>query len=124
MQTPLRIDFESLKPSTALRAGIARQANRLEHFAPRLVGCHVVVSEPHRHHRRGRQYQVHVHLKLPGGEIAVSRDGRGVAHDDPYLAVRDAFRQAQRQLEDFVRVRRGDVKTRRRPVRARLPERL
>jgi hypothetical protein len=33
------------------------------------------------------------------------------AHEDAHVAVRDAFDIARRQLEDHVRVARGDVKT-------------
>lgn len=118
MQVPLKIDFESLEPSAALKERIRRHAARLERFSPRLIGCHVVVREPHRHHRQGRQFEVRIHLTLPGGEIAVSHVPAGRFHEDPALAVRDAFLQARRQLEDFVRVRRGDVKAHSRPARA------
>jgi hypothetical protein len=33
-----------------------------------------------------------------------------ILHEDPYVAVRDAFPAVQRQLEDYERERRGDVK--------------
>ena len=105
METPLEVDFESLEPSSALADAIHREVVRLERRVPRLLSCHVVVREPHRRQRRGRQFEVRIHVTLPGGEVAVSRGPRDRGHDDPYRAVRDAFAQAHRQLRDFLRVR-------------------
>jgi len=116
---PLRIDFETLQPSDTLRAEIEHQVGKLARLT-RITHCHVAVREPHRHHRRGRPFEIHVHLTLPGGEIVVSRDGTSPVHGDPYLAVRDTFQHVRRQLEEFVRVRRGDVKAHSRPTARRV----
>ena len=44
---------------------------------------------------------------MPGREIVVTRD-----HDeDVYVALRDAFDAAKRQLEDYARKIRGDIKS-------------
>jgi cold shock CspA family protein len=52
-----------------------------------------------------------VHLVLPEGEIAVTRDpAEHHAHEDVLVAVRDAFDAVQRRLEDRVRRLRGVVK--------------
>jgi cold shock CspA family protein len=50
---------------------------------------------------------------LPGRkEIVVDRTGpKDHAHEDVYVALRDAFEAAARRLEDDARARRGDVKT-------------
>ncbi|HEY6024273.1 MAG TPA: cold shock domain-containing protein, partial [Pseudolabrys sp.] len=46
-------------------------------------------------------------LRVPGHEVVVDRD-----HDeDIYVALRDAFNAAARQLEEVARTQRGDVKT-------------
>ncbi len=48
---------------------------------------------------------------MPGADVVVTRESpRDHAHEDPYVAVRDAFDAAIRQVEDRVRRRRGDVK--------------
>jgi cold shock CspA family protein len=49
---------------------------------------------------------VKVDLRVPGREIVASADHG----EDVYVALRDAFDAAKRQLEETVRVRRGDVK--------------
>jgi cold shock CspA family protein len=51
---------------------------------------------------------VHIDIKIPGGgELVVNR----AQNEDIYVAIRDAFNAASRQLEDHVRVQRGDVKS-------------
>jgi cold shock CspA family protein len=49
---------------------------------------------------------------VPGKEIAVNREPpRHTAYKDLEVAIRDAFDSARRQLEDYLRRRRGFVKT-------------
>jgi len=49
---------------------------------------------------------VRIDIKVPGSEIVVNRD----KHEDIYVALRDAFDAAKRQVEEFGRRQRGDVK--------------
>ena len=37
-------------------------------------------------------------------------------HEDPYVALRDAFNAAKRQLEDYAQIRRGETRSRKRQV--------
>ncbi len=111
MQIPLRITFRDMPTSPAVEANIRDRAAALERFHPKITGCHVVVEAHHRHHHQGRLYHVTVHLVLPEGEITVMRDpAEHHAHEDVYVAVRDAFDAAERRLEDRVRRLRGAVK--------------
>ncbi len=49
---------------------------------------------------------------VPEKEIVVSEKKHDKhAHEDVYVAIRDAFDAARRQLEDYARVRRGDTKS-------------
>lgn len=108
MQSPLQITFRRLPPADALEARIRARAAKLEEFFPRITGGRVVVQEIDRHRRQGKQFSVRVALRVPKHEFAVNRD-----HDeDAYVAVRDAFDAAERQLEARARLKRGDVKTR------------
>lgn len=111
MQIPLEIDYRNLEPTPALKGAIRKRADKLERFYDRITGCHVTVEAPHRHHHKGKQYQVHIRLTLPGKVLAVTHDSGKQAHEDAYVAIRDAFAAAQRQLEDYVRIRRGATKT-------------
>jgi ribosomal subunit interface protein len=93
-----------MDPSDAVEERIRERAARLERFHDRITSCNVFVEVPHRHHQKGQLYEVHIHVRVPGDEIVVRRDGAH-GHEDVYVAVRDAFAAMERQLEDFVRRR-------------------
>lgn len=108
---PVTIAFEGLDESDAVQAAIIRHARSLERFCDRILGCRVVISRPHHHGRRGSLFSVRVRLAVPGRDIVTSHEHRwSHAHEDVFVAVRDAFLATRRQLEDHVRVMRGDVK--------------
>lgn len=106
MQVPLQITVRDLPHSAALEARIREKAAKLEEFHPRITSCRVTVEELRKHHHQGRHFQVSVDVRVPGREVVANR-----AHDeDAYVALRDAFEAARRQLEEIVRLKRGDVK--------------
>jgi cold shock CspA family protein len=55
---------------------------------------------------------VRLEIAVPGGPpVVVSRAHQDRAdHDDAYVAIRDAFNAAKRQLQDRARKQRGDIK--------------
>ena len=104
MQTPIQITFKNMAASEAVEARIRERAEDLERFFDRITGCRVVVEMPHRSGHHGNVFQVRVDLTVPGEEIVVMRDAaRNHAHEDVYVAIRDAFDAARRQLQDHVR---------------------
>jgi ribosome-associated translation inhibitor RaiA len=106
MYTPLQISLRGIAPSDTLVKGIRDKAQKLEHFYDRITGCRVALTLDARHQRQGKQFSVHVGVKVPGGAIEVTRE-----HDQNiHVALRDAFAAARRQLEDYAREQRGDVK--------------
>lgn len=112
MQKPLEISFHQMQPSAAIEARIREKAAALERFSDRITSCRVVVEKDHRHHQKGNLFRVRVDIGMPGRELVVNRKGpRNHAHEDVYVAIRDAFNAAVRQLEDHSRLRRGKVKT-------------
>ena len=112
MQIPLQISFRGMQRSEEIVALIEERSERLEQFADHVMSCRVVVEPAGKHHREGNHYRVRLDVKLPGREIVATREPDAhVAYEDLHLAVRDAFDAARRQIEDFVRIRRGDVKT-------------
>ncbi|HEY8519254.1 MAG TPA: HPF/RaiA family ribosome-associated protein [Gammaproteobacteria bacterium] len=121
MQVPLEIQFHNMERSDALEAAARKHAEKLERFADDIVSCRVTIEAPHKSRRHGKVYQVTVDVRAPGGEIVASREpGLDPAHEDPYVALRDAFKAARRRLQDYVRVRRGKVKTREGPPHGRI----
>lgn len=101
MQVPLQVSFHGLDPSNALEQRVRHEVDRLERVFGRITACRVVVEVPHSHHRKGRLFRVVVDLKVPGADLVVERaTGDNHAHEDPFVAVRDAFVAARRQLQE------------------------
>ena len=107
MQIPLQITIRDMEHSDALETHIRDKANKLDEYFDRIMSCRVVVEMPHKHHQQGKQFNVRIDIGVPGSEIVVNRDHA----EDVYVALRDAFDAAKRQLEDYARKMRGDVKT-------------
>lgn len=111
MQIPVEITFKEMESSAAVEARIRELAAKLERVYDRVIRCDVMVETPHRHQHKGRQFHVRVRLTVPGGEIVSSHDpGPDGAHEDVYVAIRDAMNAAKRQLEDYARksLKRGE----------------
>lgn len=112
MTLPLEITFRHMESSPALQSRIRTLAKRLEKFSQHILRCHVVVQAPHQHAEQGSLFEFRLEIVLPGQEIAIRRTHPiSHAHEDPYVALRDAFRAARRKLQDYERKMRGDVKT-------------
>lgn len=106
MQLPLQISLHGIEHSDALYNAIRDKAEKLDRYYDRIMSCRVVLELGGRHKRHGKQFTVRVDLKVPGGEIVVTKE-----HDEEVqIALRDAFDAARRQLEDYARGQRGDVK--------------
>lgn len=105
MQKGLQLRWRNLTPSEAIEAHVHDEVERLERFHGRITGCEVTLESPSRHHRNGAQkYRVRIEITIPGGKLVVARDRtRNQAQADLYVAVRHAFREAKRQLQDHVR---------------------
>jgi ribosome-associated translation inhibitor RaiA len=112
LQKPIRIVFEGLEPDPAIEARCRAEAEKLERYYDRITGCTISVSQPHRRHHSGGLYSVGVRLSVPGRELVANR-APAEHHQDEHLgtAIREAFDRARRQLEDYARNQRGDVKT-------------
>lgn len=107
------ITFKGMDTSHALRADIEEHAHKLAQFEPDIFKCHVVVAPSEHRHHHGNRYAVSVRVTLPGGELVSSHEAAGErshAHEDAYVAVRDAFDNMRRQLQDQRRIRQGQVK--------------
>lgn len=121
MAIPLEIVFHNVDRSDAVEDAVRERANKLEQIVPNVTSCRVTIEAPHRHHQQGNLYTVRIDLRYPGGEALASRaPSAHHAHEDVYVAVRDAFKAARRQLQDRVRVRRGEVKPHEPPPHGRI----
>lgn len=106
MSVPLQITVREFPHSEALDALIREKADKLGAFYPHIMGVRVVVEVPHKHKHQGKFFNVRLDITVPGGELVINRD----LHEDPNVALREAFKAATRRLEDFARLQRAEVK--------------
>lgn len=112
MQVPLQVTFHGMDPSAAVEDRVRERATKLERLCDHIISCRVVIESPHKHHQHGQIFSVRIDVTVPQHEIVVSREpAQNHAHEDVYVAIRDAFDAAERRLEDHVRQQRGEVKT-------------
>lgn len=113
MNTPLQITFRGIEHSDAIEAHIREKAQKLETFFSPIISCRVVVELPHQHKHQGKAFNVRIDIGVPGREIVINRD----QHEDVYVALRDAFDAAKRELEDYARKLRGETKNHAAPLK-------
>jgi ribosomal subunit interface protein len=101
-----QITYRGMEHSPAFDDRIRELANKLEEFNPKITSCHVIVSEPDRKKRKGKHFEVHVDVHVPGREVVATLK----AHEDPYMAATEAFHVLMRQLDEDLDVRRGETK--------------
>lgn len=129
MILPLQISFRNMKPSAAVAARVREEAAKLETFCEGIMHCRVIVELPHKHRRRGDRYHVRIDVTVPGEEIVIrhqpgmqatlrrieaekrSKSAEAdAAHKDVYVVIRDAFKEARRQLQNYTRRAHGRTK--------------
>jgi ribosomal subunit interface protein len=112
MQIPVEITFRHMQPSPALDKEIRERVRKLEKFCGDIIRCRVVVEAPHKHHHKGNLFHFRIAVTVPDQELVVRRSpDEDHSREDAFVALRDAFDSMRRQLEDYVRLRRGKVKT-------------
>jgi ribosomal subunit interface protein len=109
MQIPLEICYKNMEKSDAVEARIREKAEKkFERYAGRITSCRVVVEAPSRNQVHGNCFDVRIDIHVPGEELVVTREGSNdPAHTDVYVAIRDAFDAALRQLDDHSRRKNG-----------------
>lgn len=95
------IAFKGLESIDRIRDRVDKELTHLEALFPNLTSCSVMIQGPGGRRRSGDLANVRLRLGLPGGRhVAVSAQGDDKhAHEDVCVAVRDAFRAAERQLK-------------------------
>lgn len=111
MQLPLQITCRGFSCSESIDAKIRTRVQKLEEVFSNITSCRVVIESPHHHQHKGNTYRVSVDVIVPHGEVVVGRGGGdNHAHEDVYVAIRDAFDATSRRLQDLAQRQRGAVK--------------
>jgi len=106
MQIPLQVIFRDIPHSEFIKKRVYKKVEKFKKYTNRITFCRVIVEAPHRHHNKGKLYHVCIDLSLPGEKIVVARDTDDHSHEDVYIAIRDAFEAARRQLKKSLRQKR------------------
>lgn len=121
MEEQVDIVFRNMDRQDYLVRIIEEKIAKLDQFYNHIISGTVIVEQPHKNHETGNSYHVTVEINVPGKRIVSSRDpGPRNRHTDPAATINDAFAAIARQLEDYGRQQRGDVKTHWEPLQGRV----
>jgi ribosome-associated translation inhibitor RaiA len=102
------ITFLGMDPVEATRVEVRAWFTRLGALMEPVSSGHVFI-EAVDEHRKERLYRVRMDLETSRGLVAVSHaQGMNASHEDVYVAIRNAFRAARRQLENGLAARGDD----------------
>ena len=113
MQVPLQITFRNMDKSEAVESDIQKRVDKLTKHHAEIISCRVVVKAPTQHRRKGGLFKARIDITCPEGKLVINREppAQNQAHEDVYVALRDAFNAAIRKLEQYGNRRKGQVKT-------------
>ena len=111
LDVPFQVTYRGLDPSRSITYLLQKRVAWLAHFSRQLMSCRILVEAPPYLHQ-GNLFSVRIHLQLAGAVVDVSR--RSPLHSadkDVHVCIREAFDEARRELEDYERRRRRDIKS-------------
>ena len=103
----LDIKCEDFELTGEVAEYIRQRAARLDQFFQPITRTRVILEAPVNHHRQGGPFTVRVEVDVPGELVEVTRQKA----NDLHVAIRQSFEAAERQLQDYARRVRGQVKT-------------
>lgn len=102
-----QIIFRDIPKSVSLETQIRNKISKLTLFCDEIMHCDIELSQTQKNANNGKLYQSRISISVPGKEIVVNHK----LNEDAYVCIRDAFNAARRQLQDYMRKKRGQVKT-------------
>ncbi len=100
MNNEFQIFFHNIDQTEALQEAVRKRITKLERFCERIISGRVVLDSPHNHRHKGKVYSVGLEIHTPQKEVIVNQEQHdNHAHEDLYVAIRDAFNAAERQLK-------------------------
>jgi ribosomal subunit interface protein len=113
MQTPLQITFRNMEASEIIETDIRKHVDKLTSHYTDIIGCHVVIEAPASHHRTGGLFKTRIDITCPDGKFVINREppAEHKENKDVHVSIRDAFNAVERQLDEYVDKRKGEVKS-------------
>ena len=100
MTNDFQIVFHNIDQSTSISDAVNKRISKLQRFCARILAGRVVLDSPHNNHHKGKVYSVVLEIHTPRKEVRVNQEQHdNHAHEDLYVAIRDAFNAAERQLK-------------------------
>ncbi len=99
LQAPLQIVLGKYIPDLA-KAEVEKAAAVLQEFHTRIISCRVSVTMQGERHRTGGLYDVHITVGVPRHADIVVRRCVSKERERLGVAIRRAFHEARRQLQD------------------------
>jgi ribosomal subunit interface protein len=102
MTNEFQVVFHNIDQTNAIADAVQKRIQKLERYCDQIITGRVVLDSPHNNHHKGKVYSVGLEIHTPQKEVRVNQDQHdNHAHEDLYVAIRDAFNAAERQLKSI-----------------------
>jgi ribosomal subunit interface protein len=100
MISDTQVVFRNIDHSISVEEAVQKRLEKLERFCDEIHSLKVTLESPHNYHHKGKVYHVGVEAMIPNHDIVVTHDHHDKhAHEDIYVAIRDAFNAVERKLK-------------------------
>ena len=100
MSNEFQIVYHNIEQSDSITEAVQKRVDKLRRYCSDIIGGRVVLDCPHNNHHKGKVYSVALELQTPNKPVMVTQEQHdNHAHEDLYVAIRDAFNAAERQLK-------------------------
>ncbi|MED5411696.1 MAG: ribosome-associated translation inhibitor RaiA [Pseudomonadota bacterium] len=102
MTNEFQVVFHNIEQTDAIADAVQKRIQKLERYCDEIIAGRVVLDSPHNNHHKGKVYSVGLEIHTPFKEVRVNQEQHdNHAHEDLYVAIRDAFDAAERQLKSI-----------------------
>ena len=102
MSNEFQVVYHNIDQSVAINEAVQKRISKLERFCDQIIAGRVVLDSPHNNRHKGKVYSVGLEIHTPAKEVRVNQEQHdNPAHEDLYVAIRDAFNAAERQLKSI-----------------------
>ena len=102
MTNEFQIVYHNIEQTEAISEAVQKRIDKLERYCDHIISGRVVLDCPHNNHHKGKVYAVTLEIHTPELEVRVNQGQHdNHAHEDLYIAIRDAFNAAERQFKSI-----------------------
>lgn len=116
METPFKLDLRNVVLPVSIERRIDRKVAKMDRLFDGIIGCHLTLSRPGAQPHKAGRFDVRLEITVPGKAIIVNRP----QSENLAVAIREAFDAGIRQVEEYARMRRNNVKHHAEPPRGRI----